>query len=160
MTPTISGSRLTFMRGSQNLDDTVNFLSIPPRLCGPASVPPVTCCKCSAKRACMRVTMYTGCLGFHAERLRACSLAFRACCSSLVCAGLCFFTPTISHLTRRGRKHATSKTKRPHYAHHASGAVWSSPCYCCLYIFSSAPSLQFHGKHCQLTGLMVGLDGR
>lgn len=35
MTPTISGSRLTFMCGSQNLDDTVNFLSIPStmRLC-------------------------------------------------------------------------------------------------------------------------------
>lgn len=101
------------MRGSQKLDDTVNFLSIP------STMRPGICAAChmlqtlGQKRACVRVTMYTGRLRFHSERLHACSLAFQACCGSVVHAGLCFFTTTISHSTHVGRKHSASKTKRP-----------------------------------------------
>lgn len=136
MTPTISGSRLTFMRGSQNLDDTVNFLSIPSTM-RPGICPGRHMLQMLGK-ACMRAGHNVHGMS-KISRRAACSLAFRACCGSVVCAGLCFFATTISHSTHLGRKHATSKTKRPRYAHHASQEPFGALPATVAYTFSRLP---------------------
>lgn len=160
MTPTISGIRLTFMRGSQNLDDTVNFLSIP------STMRPGICAACHMLQMLGKACMHAGHNVHGMSRIsrRTAARLLASISGMLRQRGVCWSAllhpnNLTLHTPREETRHIKDKTTTSRTSR-LTGAVWSSPCYRCLYIFTSALSFPFHGKHCQLTGLMVGLDGR
>lgn len=149
------------MRGSQNLDDTVNFLSIP------STMRPGICPACHMLQMPGKACMHAGHNVHRMTKIsRRTAARLLASISGMlrqrgVCRSVLLYPNNLTlHTPREETRHIKDKTTTLRTSRLTeAGAVWSSPCYCCLYIFTSAPSLQFHGKHCQLTGLMVGLDG-
>lgn len=120
------------MRGSQNLDDTVNFLSI--------------CPACHMLQMLGKACMHAGHNVHGMSRISSRTAArLLASISGMlrqrgVCWSVLLHPNNLTLLTpREETRHIKDKTTTLRTSCLTeAGAVWSSPCYCCLYIFTSA----------------------